>query len=480
MQRHRAKRFRFDYIPWQKALAVLLKTPVIIIVSIVLLTLLMSLFLTPPGNYRPQPKVATTAGKNDIAVVEEVTGQEGDSLAQQLRRRMDRAATVEDFVALAGEISGKLSGQKAQALLIELYRRWVKVDVNSALTSARSLSQDNSKLLENAVVAAGTASFPVTYQWITGQPFDDQQRAGLVNALYYGVGGSLPAMVLTFIDLLPDGEQKNSITTVLVRQWAARDLQSALSWMNSRQLSGQMEQLKQSLLASDTAQDVSSSGDLIREMKAGREKDRLAREYADQLAKTDVQAATNWARSLNDPESYRIALSAVFEAWVKQEPDKKKILRELLAESDSEMRDQLINEVALDIASSNPQDLAEVFDQVPESAQAQVAEKIVRFWQVRSPEETRGWVSSLDPGPVRDRAAGVLADQYISQDKTDEALALIGEVSNSASRYDLSRKLVARLGQSNPALADEVISNAGFLSEEEKASLRDSINNTNN
>jgi hypothetical protein len=448
----------------------LLKTLSIILGSIILLTATMLLVLEPPGTRNLQSDVAVSGAEDNSAPENRAT--KSADLAQ-FTHRIPQVSSKEEFEAIAGDIAENVPAENRRALMELLYSHWLKLDVESALDYARKSRQaeNGGMLQEYALVTGGAVSFPSVFNWVMAQKIEEAEKKALINMLYFGVGRESQVLALTFIDLLVDEVQKDQIMRALIEQWAAKDLPSTLSWMSSRELSESMEELKQTLILRSTGQESAAPDTAIRNMAAGQEKNKLAREYADQLAKTDISAAANWARSLDDPEAYKVALSAVFEAWVLQEPDKRKILQELLAESDSQVRDHLINEVALDIASSNPQDLAAMINQVPETAQSQVAEKIVRFWQVRSSEDTLKWITGLDAGPVKDRAAGVMAELLLNANNNEQAIALIKQMQEQTTRYESSKSLINRIKQRDPAEARKILDQLEFLSKEEKESI---------
>jgi hypothetical protein len=450
------------------------KTPVIVFGSIVVLTALMLLLLEPPNSRDTQEDTqhADTAAENgDTAAVER---GDAERIKSDIQRLIGQAADNDDFINIANKIAEDVSAAESQNLLETLFARWVQLNVVNALDSARSFSDRNgiAAILENAIVAGGRIDFAAVYNWIGAQKnMPDGYQKALVNILYYGIGRDSQILALAFIDLLPDDAQKEQILRALVEQWASQDMQAALSWLDSREQSGPVVALKNSLLARSTQQAAETPDKAIREMQAGMEKNKLAREYAGRLARTDIAEATAWARSLDDPEAYKIALSAVFEAWVIQEPDKKIILEELLAESDSAVRDHLINEVALDIASTSPQDLAAMINQVPETAQTQVAEKVVRFWQARSHEDTLSWINGLGKGPVKDRAVSVMTEYLLDGNRSEQAIALIGEIEEKSVRYESSKKLIDRVRHKDSAEAAKLLDDMKFLSPEEKESI---------
>jgi hypothetical protein len=146
-------------------------------------------------------------------------------------------------------------------------------------------------------------------------------------------------------------------------------------------------------------------------------------------------------------------------------------MEQVLAESDSALRDRLINEIALDMANANPAELAAILHRLPATSQPDVAEKTVRFWKDRNAEQAMNWVSSLAPGPVRDRASKVMIESFLFKGDRQGALALAATIGDNRLRYDSIRNVAEYWYQANPAEARQAIDGISTLSAAEKARL---------
>jgi hypothetical protein len=326
-------------------------------------------------------------------------------------------------------------------------------------------------LLRYALIKGGNVDFPATLDWLTRFPMDEEKKYNLISALFEGVAKESPEYALQFLDLLAEDNFKDHIVRVLLEQWAEQDLMEAFAWANEQGPSQSLDNAVASLLFRLVDQNHPDVGVLIRNMRAGEHKDVLAKKYADLLAGTDIQAAANWARTLDDPNSYGIALSTAYEAWFRSEPDKKIIMEQVLVESDSDLRDRLINEIALDMANSDPAELAAMVPRLPESAQLDVAEKAVRFWKERNPSSAMEWVESLSPGPVKDRVSVVMVDDLVTKGDRDRALLFAGTINDESLRYESAKKVMEYWHQVNPAEAQRVVHGIPYLSEDEKQSI---------
>ena len=383
---------------------------------------------------------------------------------------------------MVNEILKVKDAQRKKKLLLSMYNRWVQLDMQAALDSAIMFKEQNKNdgVLDYVLITSGKIKFPVVYKWLMARIEDEGEKKVFTNMLFYEVArDSSPAFVLTYINLIENDVLKEGIMRVLIEQWAARDLASSLSWLQTQTLPESLQGIEDSLLARSAQQEEQESiGDMIRQMNPGKEKFKKTRDYAHQLAGTDIQTATDWARSLDDPKSYKIALSVVFEAWVKQEPDKARIFEELLAESDPDVRDHLLNEVSLDIASSNPKDLADMIEMVPTSAQPEIAEKVVRFWRGRNPQETVDWVRGLNTGTTRDHATVALTDHLLNIKKFDQVIELVSKVQDKQKQYEASVKIFERMYQYSPEQAKQAMDGADYLSAEQREQLSTALDNT--
>jgi hypothetical protein len=154
------------------------------------------------------------------------------------------------------------------------------------------------------------------------------------------------------------------------------------------------------------------------------------------------------------------------------EPDKKLIMEQVLVESDGELRDRLINEIASHVASNNPADLAAMVDRLPASSQQDVAEKVVLYWREIDLRQTLDWVKNQTPGPVRDRVSKFMVDDLLLKDDRKGALSLATIIGNKSMRLDSVTKVAAYWYQINPAEAQQILTGISFLSEAEKETIR--------
>lgn len=455
------------------------KTPLTIVAAIIVLTAIMLLVLEPPGQ---QKKISASNGSQGNVVDQSMSTDnntaEGDDIYSQLRREIQQAKSNEELKALSDKIADTVPAARLPELLQSLFDHWITLDMTAALDNARRMKRHKNAglIMDHSIVFAGQIDFPSVYNWIMNLAIEEAERKALINALYYGVGKNSPGFALSFIDLLNDGSEKDLIMQSLVEQWAAKDLNSVLSWLNSKQLSESMQQLKESLVAKSVQSDSDISGELIRDMEMGEEKYQLIREYAAKLAKENFDEATAWARSLNDPEANRIAMSAIYEAWITVEPDKQKVL-ERLVNSGSESKEDLINEISLNMASEDPAAVAKIIDQIPQSARPDVADRIVRFWQERNPVEALNWIDQLDGGITRDRASSAILESLLAANQNDEALSLINEMQNQSIRFAASRRLIESLNEYDPEGAISTLNGLEFLNNNEKQSILASLRN---
>lgn len=409
--------------------------------------------------------------RNDGTTPEQDIASSG-AVFDRLSGNIDGASGSAEFAAIAHKIIEETPEGPARLRLIELLLdRWFEKDLPAALNFVSNIEQADTRkaLLQYALVEGAYLDFRGVMAWINRQP--ESSRQDLAGMLYEGVGKENPGYALEFIDLLNEGEFKEHVMRVLLEHWGQWDTAAALSWMNAQVLPQSLGDVKASLLSRLMAQDPHEAGGMIRNMQPSHQKNTLARKYADMMAMQDVQAAAGWARSLDDPNSYGIALTAVYEAWFRQEPDKRLIMEQVMAESDSDLRDRLINEIALDIANSNPAELAAMVDRLPETSQPDVAEKTVRFWKDRDPGQTLNWIDTLAPGPVRDRAVKIMVEDFLLRGDKEEALSLAATIEDRGLRYKAVRSAAEHWYQADPEEARRILNDISFLSESEKEAI---------
>jgi hypothetical protein len=393
-----------------------------------------------------------------------------ESIASSWHKKIDEAGTSAQFEALAHALINEAPAEGINKLMELLLDRWIEKDLAAALDFVSGIEARPMRetLLRYTLVEGGYLDFASVMNWISRQP--ESKSADLASLLYTEVGKDNPEHALRFIDLLTE-EVKDNVFRTLLEQWAQQDITAAFAWMNTQTLPAALENMRMSLLIRMTEQNPQMAGALIRNMQAGYEKNTAARKYAEMLAVTDIQETVRWAGSLNDADAYGIAMTALYETWFRTEPDKKLIMEQVLAESDSALRDRLINEIALDMANANPAELAAILHRLPTTSQPDVAEKTVRFWKDRNAEQAMNWVSSLAPGPVRDRASKVMIESFLFKGDRQGALSLAATIGDNRLRYDSIRNVVEYWYQANPAEARQAIEGISTLSAAEKARL---------
>jgi hypothetical protein len=356
-------------------------------------------------------------------------------------KRINDATTSDQFNAIAREVMATAPAEAINSLMESLFDRWIEKDPAAALDFAGRIEAES--LLE-----------------------------ALTGRLLYTEGAE---RILRLAELVNDEAVKARVMRMVLAQWAQQDISAALSWMNTQVLPPALDDMKASLLARLTKQNPQEAGVLIRNMQAGHGKNTAARNYAATLAGTDIREAMSWAASLDDADAYGIALTAVYEAWFQTEPDKKLIMEQVLAESDSGLRDRLINEIALDIASMNPAELAAMVERLPETSQPDVAEKAVRFWKERDSAQALNWVKSLAPGPVKDRGSKVMVEDLLLKDDRQGAFSLAMTIGDNRVRYEAVKTVVQHWYAANPAEARQILDGNSLLSEAEKAGISSHI-----
>jgi hypothetical protein len=395
-----------------------------------------------------------------------------DPAIEVLRKQIDEASGSAQFERLAHEVINEASAEPMLRLLQLLLDRWIEQDLSVALDFVINLEVQEIReiLLPYALTEAGYLDFRSVLDWIGRQ--SEAARHRLTELLYAGVAQENPDYALELVDLLDDGEEKERIMRLVLEQWARRDIEAVLSWMDTQALPKTLADLKASLLASLPEQHLQEAGAFIRNMQPGHEKNTMTRNHAELLARTSIQAAASWARSLDDPDAHGIALTTVYQTWLSIEPDKKLIMEQVLVESDGELRDRLINEIALHVASNNPADLAAMVDRLPTSAQQDVAEKVVLYWKEIDLRQTLDWVKNQAPSPMRDRASKFMVDDLLLKDDRRGALSLATIIGNKSMRFESVKNIVAYWYLINPAEAQQTLNGISFLSEAEKATIR--------
>jgi hypothetical protein len=142
---------------------------------------------------------------------------------------------------------------------------------------------------------------------------------------------------------------------------------------------------------------------------------------------------------------------------------------------------------------------------LPESRRLTATESVARAWAMRSPDETIGWINSLqnkedraaavagavdgiartqpstasewvasmEQGTDRDRATLALVKR-ITEDRPQEAWQWAGRIDNAAERDTAATYVVKQVAERNPSLAAEWLQ-SGLFTEQTRDKLRASL-----
>ena len=186
-----------------------------------------------------------------------------------------------------------------------------------------------------------------------------------------------PEAAAQWAALLPDNAFSHAMYRAMVIPWAQTNLNAALTWVRQQPDSGNKAEAELSLANTIASEkEPVKAIDLLADLPASPERDRLLDYSARQWAGQDREAAI---------------------AWINQIPD-------------AAARAQLLRNMTIDCAVESPVDAAALVATTLPSGEEQKESVagVVRFWAAAAPDQAAQWVEAFSPGEAKDIATANL------------------------------------------------------------------------
>lgn len=378
--------------------------------------------------------------------------------------------SLEEFKLTADSILQEFKDEKQSEILLSHLLDWSSKDVKSALSYVDTLSgaEGKSYIQDELLRKASQLDPMATLEWISQNVKDSQTNRDLVTSVFVGLAELDVSFARKVIDEFGLDNVPQDAQHAVLEIWSKEDAASAFSWLQSNRGIEENRGLAANILAHYMTQDEVMAGMLIRDLPPGELRSQLSVSYAHQLAKSDITIALDWSNQLPDKAKLS-ALTNVFDQWVQD--DAWQALSYAQSELPEDYRDQIVSDVAMYLASKEPEQLAEILVTLPGSSQAKVAEHVGRFWSSDNITHAREWASGIENPEIRSLAVKGIIDNFMYDDP-QAAFSLAESVEDVFVRYELVNAVASHWSSLDKQRAREAVKGSRLDGEEKKSILK--------
>ena len=360
--------------------------------------------------------------------------------------------------------------QQNNALATLLISEWAQRDPLAALAFAQE-TERNDWVYESLLVY-GRDSPDQALQWIEEQVRDYGLKGHFMGAVFRGLVRDDPQAALAKIDELESGGQRNQLLYLTVSEWGQQDIESVFDWMESQSSSPFLAGLYGQVMGQYIEQAPAEASSLISMMEKGADKSNFASQAAFQYATQNPQDALAWVETL-EGEAKNFGLMGLMESWAAG-PEALAAINFAKAQPTDSGSPELFTMAAMKLSQHDPGTLARELPNFTEDQQTIAAGQLAQVYSARSPEKVKDWITSLDPGAVRDQATRIALNTLRHSD-TGTAFELAQTFDDEILRRGELQELLLEWVPTDPEGAVAALNSSTVLSEASKAQLRDFI-----
>lgn len=233
-----------------------------------------------------------------------------------------------------------------------------------------------------------------------------------------------------FVSTAPEGKLRQQWIQALGTEWAARDLESAVTWAKGiadvRGRDSALHSMARVLLESKPELAVQ----LAMSISAPERFRESVRESVYQWSQMDPAAAVKWLREQPAGTLRMLATEAAFAGWVESNPVDAAV--EVAQLPDAALRDRLTADAARRWAETSPSDAATwASESLQGSTRARVLEEIVPAWAEVDPNGLAEWLNSMGSGSQRDALVASLCSS-IAESSPERAMEWASTIADNA------------------------------------------------
>ena len=315
-------------------------------------------------------------------------------------------------------------------------------------------------------------------QWFEEQKpklaMDDAPLATFGEILASLVAVDAPHALL-LAESLPKPEERESSLLTVIREWGRHDPKLALKWLETADdelfSPNVFTELYAEAMESYAHLDPRATAKIVETIEANALQSRLAVEVVAAMAKSDLDAAEAWARSLKSPDTRSAALEQLVELFAEQSPQRALDLLLDLPDSFTPGPDVTAESVLSKLLETDQAWVLGQFDQFPPEGQSLLAKAFVQGELSESGELTplANWLRSLPKGPAYDEGASIVTSHLI-RTQPSEAIAWAASIGLPEKRSESLANVVEQSRISDLAQVVNALARIP-IDEEERARL---------
>ncbi|WP_262794226.1 hypothetical protein [Catenovulum sp. 2E275] len=284
--------------------------------------------------------------------------------------------------------------------LLSFYQAWAALDLHAALAHVVAQPAEiSSYLIYDVVSTASSDNLNSVLAWLDSQTLEENLKSDLLVSAYVGASANNQTSILSLAESLSNPQLKAQVMDSILVDWAQQDYNAALAWIDGRERSDMYHTVVNNLVLNLLELQPSEALYYLELMPENPQKTKLLARYAHSAATEDLNSTLSWAQALDNPTERAAVLTTILDLAVAEPQNNQFAWQMALNETEPNMQQHLLLNVAQNIANQDVLWLVERFDVIPDGSQAEIAQIIVKKWREKDEEAASNWANSLEINP---------------------------------------------------------------------------------
>lgn len=194
--------------------------------------------------------------------------------------------------------------------------RFVKAYATLPTSLSRYTYGDMAAARNEALTAWATADFPGALEW--AKTLKPEARAGVMPALLGKLAETDLAQARGIFESLAPSAEREAAGPAIVAQWAKKDPQAALDWIEEK-MTGGRSQAYAAWIKAAASNGMDKAAVLVASLPEGNGRDYATRTLAVEWANKDLPGAVNWIKNMPESADRRDAYGSVVGRWAEKD-----------------------------------------------------------------------------------------------------------------------------------------------------------------
>lgn len=263
----------------------------------------------------------------------------------------------------------------------------------------------------------------------------------------------------------------SDIPSTLAREWAQRDLNAALNWVNTLPVADQ-HNARTAIIADLAKSNINSALEQWNKLPES-ERSKASSKLAQTWALQDPTAAMAWINSLPEKDRFMPQISALQSMSLKDIDQTALYVNQLGSQN---QKDDAIRQIGFNLASKNPQAAIDWISAVnnPKATESFIP-AIASQLTFSNPTKAVSWIESLPSGSSRDQAVMSYAHNA-PVSKSQQTLDMLGSITNVEQRNGVINHTVSQWMRSEPDKAKAWLQSSNLVTPEQRDALLKQVN----